>query len=86
MVAEFESDLNRQRTMEGLAIARAQGRLNGKPPKLNQRRTKKLLEDYEAGTATVGQLAEDYNVSRATVYRTITVSYTHLTLPTKRIV
>lgn len=71
MVAEFESDLNRQRTMEGLAIARAQGRLNGKPPKLNQRRTKKLLEDYEAGTATVGQLAEDYNVSRATVYRTI---------------
>ena len=71
MVAEFESDLNRQRTMEGLAIARAQGRLNGKPPKLNERRTKKLLRDYEAGTATVGQLAEDYNVSRATVYRTI---------------
>uniref|UniRef100_UPI0035DD9318 helix-turn-helix domain-containing protein n=1 Tax=Janibacter limosus TaxID=53458 RepID=UPI0035DD9318 len=27
--------------------------------------------DYEAGTATVGQLAEDYNVSRATVYRTV---------------
>ena len=71
MVAEFESDLNRQRTMEGLAIARAQGRLNGKSPKLNERRTKKLLQDYEAGTATVGQLAEDYNVSRATVYRTI---------------
>ena len=71
MVAEFESDLNRQRTMEGLAIARAQGRLNGKPPKLNERRTRKLLQDYEAGTATVGQLAEDYNVSRATVYRTI---------------
>lgn len=71
MVAEFESDLNRQRTMEGLAIARAQGRLNGKPPKLNERRTRKLLQDYEAGAATVGQLAEDYNVSRATVYRTI---------------
>ncbi|MGO4130164.1 HTH domain-containing protein [Janibacter sp. RAF20_2_2] len=30
-----------------------------------------MLQDYEAGTATVGQLAEDYNVSRATVYRTI---------------
>ncbi|MEK4242795.1 recombinase family protein [Janibacter sp. FSL W8-0316] len=71
MVAEFEADLNRQRTLEGLAIAREQGRLNGKPPKLNERRTKKLLQDYEAGTATVGQLAEDYNVSRATVYRTL---------------
>lgn len=71
MVAEFEADLNRQRTLEGIAIARAQGRMRGKPPKLNERRTKKLLQEYEAGTATVAQLAEDYAVSRATVYRTL---------------
>mgnify|MGYP001029976590 CR=1 FL=1 len=71
MVAEFEADLNRQRTMEGLAIAREQGRLRGKPPKLNERRTAKLRQEYEAGTATVAQLAEDYGVARATVYRTI---------------
>ena len=71
MVAEFEADLNRQRTLEGIAIARAQGRMRGKPPKLNERRTKKLLQEHESGTATVAQLAEDYNVSRATVYRTI---------------
>lgn len=71
MVAEFEADLNRQRTLEGIAIAKAKGRMRGKPPKLNERRTKKLLEEYEAGDATVAQLAEDYAVSRATVYRTI---------------
>ncbi|MCW4601511.1 recombinase family protein [Janibacter hoylei] len=71
MVAEFEADLNRQRTKEGLAIAREQGRLRGKPPKLNERRTRKLLEEYEAGTVTVAQLADDYAISRATVYRTI---------------
>ncbi|WP_433955101.1 recombinase family protein [Janibacter indicus] len=71
MVAEFEADLNRQRTMEGLAIAREQGRLLGKPPKLNERRTKKLLQEYEAGMSTVAQLADDYAVSRATIYRTI---------------
>lgn len=71
MVAEFEADLNRQRTMEGLAIAREQGRLRGKPPKLNERRTAKLLQEYEAGTATVAQLADDYGVSRATIYRTV---------------
>lgn len=71
MVAEFEADLNRQRTMEGLAIAREQGRLRGKPPKLNTRRAKKLLDDFEAGTSTIAQLADDYGVSRATVYRTI---------------
>ena len=45
--------------------------MRGKPPKLNERRTKKLLEEYEAGDATVAQLAEDYAVSRATVYRTV---------------
>lgn len=71
MVAEFEADLNRQRTMEGLAIAREQGRLRGKPPKLSERRAKKLLDDFEAGTATIAQLADDYGVSRATIYRTI---------------
>lgn len=71
MVAEFEADLNRQRTMEGLAIAREQGRLRGKPPKLNERRMQRLLSDYEAGTATIAQLADDYGISRATVYRTI---------------
>lgn len=58
-VAEFKADLNRQRSMEGLTIAREQGRLRGKPPKLDERRTKKLLQEYEAGTATVAQLADD---------------------------
>ena len=34
MVAEFESDLIRARTKEGLQVAKAKGRLRGKPPKL----------------------------------------------------
>ncbi|BCW72446.1 hypothetical protein NicSoilB8_34900 [Arthrobacter sp. NicSoilB8] len=34
MVADFESDPNRAR--EGVQIARAKGRLRGKPPKLNR--------------------------------------------------
>jgi DNA invertase Pin-like site-specific DNA recombinase len=33
--AEFEVDLLRMRTLEGMAIARAKGRLKGKPPKLS---------------------------------------------------
>jgi len=35
--AEFEVDLLRLRTGEGMAIAKARGRLKGKPPKLNPR-------------------------------------------------
>jgi predicted site-specific integrase-resolvase len=37
MVAEFESDLIRLRTKEGMKVAKAKGRLRGKQPKLNQR-------------------------------------------------
>jgi len=38
MVAEFESDLIRMRTREGMKIARAKGHLRGKQPKLKPRR------------------------------------------------
>ncbi|MBG6226777.1 DNA invertase Pin-like site-specific DNA recombinase [Arthrobacter sp. CAN_A2] len=34
MVAEFEADLIRARTREGMAVAKAKGRLRGKQPKL----------------------------------------------------
>lgn len=33
--AEFESDLIRMRTREGMAVAKAEGKLNGKQPKLS---------------------------------------------------
>src|SRR2546421_7040141 len=35
MIAEFEADLIRMRTREGMRIARAKGRLRGKRPKLS---------------------------------------------------
>lgn len=69
--AEFEADVASQRTKEGLAIARSKGRLNGKPPKLSKRQHLKVLEEFEAGSVTVRDLAEDYGVDRATIYRTI---------------
>ena len=34
---EFEGDVIRMRTREGKAIARAKGKLRGKPPKLSNR-------------------------------------------------
>lgn len=70
-VAEFEADMISLRTKEGLAVARAKGRLNGKPPKLSKRQHLKVLAEYESGEVTVGELAEDYGVNRATIYRTV---------------
>ena len=71
MVAEFESDLIRARTREGMQIAKAKGHLRGRQPKLNVAQQRHLLEVYEAGTHSVAELAELFAVGRATVYRCI---------------
>lgn len=67
--AEFEVDLLRARTREGMAIARSKGRLRGKPPKLSTRQRAHLLAQHGAGAHTIAELAELFSVSRATVYR-----------------
>jgi DNA invertase Pin-like site-specific DNA recombinase len=67
--AEFEVDLLRARTREGMAIARAKGRLRGKPPKLTARQRTHLLAQHRTGQQTISELAELFSVSRATVYR-----------------
>jgi len=74
--AEFEVDLLRMRTREGMAIARARGRLRGKQPKLTARQERHLRELHERGEHTVSELAELFSISRASVYRTLARSAT----------
>ncbi|NES13631.1 MULTISPECIES: recombinase family protein [Micromonospora] len=69
--AEFEVDLLRMRTREGMAIARAKGKLKGRAPKLSAARQAHLLKLYAAGEHTVAELAELFEVSRQTVYRVL---------------
>jgi DNA invertase Pin-like site-specific DNA recombinase len=52
MVAEFEADLIRMRTREGMAVAKAKGRLKGKQPKLSKTQRKHLLTLHDAGEHT----------------------------------
>jgi len=69
--AEFEADLIRMRTREGMAIARAKGKLRGKKPKLSDRQQKELHRMYNTGDYSISDLAELFSISRPTVYRTI---------------
>lgn len=71
MVAEFEADLIRARTREGMAIARAKGRLRGKKPKLSPTQEAHLVSLHRAGTHTSSELAELFGVARSTVYRAV---------------
>ncbi len=71
MVAELESDLIRMRTREGMAVAKAKGRLKGKQPKLSAIQRKLLLKLYDADEHTQAELAELFRVCRTTIYREI---------------
>jgi DNA invertase Pin-like site-specific DNA recombinase len=69
--AEFEVDLLRMRTREGMAIARAKGKLKGRAPKLSTARQAHLLKLHAAGEHTIVELAALFEVSRQTVYRVL---------------
>jgi DNA invertase Pin-like site-specific DNA recombinase len=69
--AEFEANLIRLRTREGMARASAQGKLKGGKPKLSGKQAAHLRELHELGEHSITDLAELFGVARPTVYRTI---------------
>ena len=71
MIAEFEADLARARTREGMAVAKAKGRLRGKQPKLSRAQEAHLVKLWQTGEHTTLELAGLFNVARSTVYRAI---------------
>ena len=68
MVAEFEADLIRSRTREGMRVAKAKGHLRGKQPKLNPRQEAHLVELFGSGEYTTAELGDLFGVARSTVY------------------
>jgi DNA invertase Pin-like site-specific DNA recombinase len=64
-----------ERTMDGLAAARARGRTGGQKPKLGPRQVRLALQMYdELGDDgkrryTVAQIAAEFGVTRPTIYR-----------------
>ena len=61
----------RMRTREGMALARAKGRLRGKQPRLSERQQKELAPMHATGDYSISDLGELFDVSRPTVYRTL---------------
>ena len=68
-LAEFEGDLIRERTMAGLAAARARGRHGGRKFELTKNQIR-LAQSAMANRDThVARLCEELDISRATLYR-----------------
>lgn len=67
-LAEFERSIIRERTMAGLAVARARGRLGGRPKALNQADITALNALLKEKTLTVKEVAKRMNISVSTIY------------------
>jgi DNA invertase Pin-like site-specific DNA recombinase len=68
--AEFERDLIRDRTRDGLAVARKAGRSGGRKAKLADYQVEHARKRIEAGAA-VTDVAAELSVDRATIYRAL---------------
>lgn len=68
-VAEFERDLIVERTHEGLAAARARGRVGGRRPKMTATKIKAARAMYDGREHTIAEIAETFSVTSSTIYR-----------------
>lgn len=67
-VSQFERDLIRERTKEGLAAARARGRKGGRP-KSDQKAIQQALALYDAKTIPIQDIIATTGISKATLYK-----------------
>ena len=65
--AEFETNLRKERQLEGIAAAKARGVYTGRKPVLDPDKVRKLASDGMGGTA----IAKRLGISRSSVYRLI---------------
>lgn len=67
-LAQFERELLRERTLAGIAAARARGRRGGRPPLLKASEQRIALAMMKNREMSVAAIAEHLGVSRSTLY------------------
>ena len=67
-LAEFERNLNRERTQAGLKAARARGRKGGRPRKLDAAQTELLYHLYDERERPVREICRLLGISKPTLY------------------
>ena len=67
--AEFERDMIRERTRAGIEVAKKEGRIGGRPKKLNQDQQKDIIDNVMSDRKSAAQMARLYDVSEATISR-----------------
>ncbi|RAS76282.1 recombinase family protein [Priestia endophytica] len=70
VLAEFERDIVRERTIDGLKAARARGRKGGRP-RVDRKKLRQAIALYYSRRMSVREIQEVTCISRATLYREI---------------
>jgi DNA invertase Pin-like site-specific DNA recombinase len=70
-LAQCEREIIRDRTVAGLAAARARGRMGGRPSKLNADQVGTARRLYDERELTVEEIGRILGVSRTCIYRTL---------------
>ena len=68
-LAEFERELITERTIAGLASARARGRKGGRPFKMTTAKLRLAMAAMGKPETKVGDLCQELNITRQTLYR-----------------
>lgn len=69
--AEFERAMIRERTTNGLAQARAEGRIGGRRKKLDPKKRREIAESVLSGRKSGAEMARLYDISEPTVSRIV---------------
>src|SRR3546814_10958894 len=70
-LAEFERELIAERTVAGLASARARGRKGGRPFKMTAAKLRLAMAAMGQSETKVGDLCQELGITRQTLYRHI---------------
>lgn len=73
LIAEFETEIRRERQMEGIAKAKAEGRTGGRPVLVTDTVRKAILKRRKAG-ASIRAIAAEVGLSKATIHKVVVAS------------
>ncbi|MBF6138269.1 recombinase family protein [Nocardia otitidiscaviarum] len=79
-LAEYDRELIVEGTLDGLAAAKARGRVGGRPGVLTQDQLDAAQRMYDEDTHTVDQIAAMFGVGRSTLYRKLAAPFTDCVL------
>ena len=71
LIAEFETEIRRERQLEGIARARAEGRVGGRPKKVTPEMETSIAQLRSEGLS-IRRIAGELGLSKATIQKLVT--------------